>query len=71
MLHIHCRSAHFSDSVVCSEGVLCQKEGSAQKSSKVLEIVSVVHFQSKAFNPGHLFVYQLADVGGGPANTGT
>jgi hypothetical protein len=42
----------------------------------LLEIKSVVvHFQGKVFNPewkttGYLFVYQLADVGGGPTDKG-
>jgi hypothetical protein len=38
----------------------------------LLKIKSVViNFQGKAFNPGHLLAYQLADVWGGPTDKGT
>jgi hypothetical protein len=38
----------------------------------LLEMKSVVfHFQGKLFNHGHLLVYQVADVGGGPTDKGT
>jgi hypothetical protein len=38
----------------------------------VLEIKSlVVHFQGKAFNPGHLLAYHVEDVEGRPTGKGT
>jgi hypothetical protein len=38
----------------------------------MLEMKSeVLHFQGKAFNPGHLLEYQLVDIGGGATNKGT
>jgi hypothetical protein len=40
--------------------------------SVVLERKSVVvHFPGKAFDPSHLFAYQLLDVGGGATDMGT
>jgi hypothetical protein len=49
-----------------------EKKASKSKKEKkdLLEIV-VVHFQGKAFNPGNLLVYWLADVRGGPIDMGT
>jgi hypothetical protein len=54
--------------IYCWNGLVTIYLGFLYPDYKLLKIKSVVvHFQGKAFNPGHL----LADVGGGPPDKGT